>query len=90
MVRIVTAGAPHHWLLVPIGSNVNQCSIAPRFTTAYRDVVQRQRRYLTSHCPSLEAPSARTFEKMAESSGVPTAGGAVDNGGATFNHHLQV
>ncbi|KAJ1204352.1 hypothetical protein NDU88_008130 [Pleurodeles waltl] len=38
-VRIITAGALHHWLLGPIGSNVNQCSIAPRSTTAYRDGV---------------------------------------------------
>ncbi|KAJ1211167.1 hypothetical protein NDU88_006528 [Pleurodeles waltl] len=27
---------------------------------------------------------------MAESSGVPTAGGPVDNGGKKFDHHLQV
>ncbi|KAJ1098536.1 hypothetical protein NDU88_003646 [Pleurodeles waltl] len=36
-VRIITAGALRHWLLGPIGSNVNQCSIAPRSTTAYRN-----------------------------------------------------
>ncbi|KAJ1129373.1 hypothetical protein NDU88_007744 [Pleurodeles waltl] len=89
-VRIITAGALRHWLLGPIGSNVNQCSIAQRSTTAYRDGVQRQCSYLTSHCPTLEAPSAGTCEEMAESSGVPTAGGPVDNGGVTFNHHLQV
>ncbi|KAJ1174790.1 hypothetical protein NDU88_000081 [Pleurodeles waltl] len=46
-VRIITAGALVHWLLGPIGSNVNQCSIAPRSTTAYRDGVQRQRSYPT-------------------------------------------
>ncbi|KAJ1113222.1 hypothetical protein NDU88_001476 [Pleurodeles waltl] len=46
-VRIITASAPVHWLLGPIGSNVNQCSIAPRSTTAYRDGVQRQRSYPT-------------------------------------------
>ncbi|KAJ1188397.1 hypothetical protein NDU88_005158 [Pleurodeles waltl] len=45
--RIITAGAPIHWLLGPIGSNVNQCSIAPWSTTAYRDGVQRQRSYPT-------------------------------------------
>ncbi|KAJ1211613.1 hypothetical protein NDU88_006971 [Pleurodeles waltl] len=45
--RIITAGAPVHWLLGPIGSNVNQCSIALRSTTAYRDGVQRQRCYPT-------------------------------------------
>ncbi|KAJ1088790.1 hypothetical protein NDU88_001945 [Pleurodeles waltl] len=73
-VRIITAGALRNWLLGPIGSNVNQCSIAPQSTTAYRDGV----------------PSAGTCEEMAESSGVLTAGGPVDNGGATFNHHLQV
>ncbi|KAJ1107687.1 hypothetical protein NDU88_005076 [Pleurodeles waltl] len=89
-VRIIIAGALRHWLLGPIGSNVNQCSIAPRSSPAYRDGVQRQRSYLTSHCPSLEAPSAGTCEEMAEFSGVPTAGGPVDNGRATFNHHLQI
>ncbi|KAJ1112547.1 hypothetical protein NDU88_000809 [Pleurodeles waltl] len=89
-VRIITAGALHHWLLGPLGSNVNQCSIVPRSTTAYRNGVQRQRSYLTSHSPTLEAPSAGTFEEIAESSGVPTAGGPVNNGGATFDHHLQV
>ncbi|KAJ1171560.1 hypothetical protein NDU88_003421 [Pleurodeles waltl] len=46
-VRIITAGAPVHWLLGPIGSNVNQCSIAPQSTTAYRDGVQGQRSYPT-------------------------------------------
>ncbi|KAJ1164924.1 hypothetical protein NDU88_005356 [Pleurodeles waltl] len=53
-VHIITAGTLRHWLLGPIGSNVNQCSIAPRSTTAYRDRVQRQHSYLTSHCPTLE------------------------------------
>ncbi|KAJ1161896.1 hypothetical protein NDU88_002376 [Pleurodeles waltl] len=46
-LRIITAGAPVHWLLGPIGSKVNQCSIAPRSTTTYRDRVQRQRSYPT-------------------------------------------
>ncbi|KAJ1115715.1 hypothetical protein NDU88_003937 [Pleurodeles waltl] len=54
VVRIITTGAFPHWLLGPIGSNVNQCSIAPRSSTAYRNGVQHQRSYLTSHCPSLE------------------------------------
>ncbi|KAJ1178964.1 hypothetical protein NDU88_004203 [Pleurodeles waltl] len=36
------------------------------------------------------APSAGTCEEMAESSGVPTAGGPVDKGGKKFDHHLQV
>ncbi|KAJ1207454.1 hypothetical protein NDU88_002845 [Pleurodeles waltl] len=53
-VRIITVGALRHWLLGPIGSNVTQCSIAPQSSTAYRDGVQRQRSYLTSHCPTLE------------------------------------
>ncbi|KAJ1081291.1 hypothetical protein NDU88_001473 [Pleurodeles waltl] len=88
-VRTITAIVHRHWLLGPIGSNVNQCSIAPRSLTAYRDDVQRQRSYLTSRCPTLGAPSAGTCEEMAESSGVPTAGGPVDNGGATFDNHLQ-
>ncbi|KAJ1181505.1 hypothetical protein NDU88_006712 [Pleurodeles waltl] len=82
-VRTVTAGVHRHWLLGPIGSNVNQCSIAMRSSTAYRNGVQRQRSYLTSHCPTLEALSAGTCEEMAASSGVPTIGGPVDNGGKT-------
>ncbi|KAJ1169793.1 hypothetical protein NDU88_001683 [Pleurodeles waltl] len=53
-VRTITTSVHRHWLLGPIGSNVNQCSIAPRSPTAYRDGVQRQRSYLTSHCPTLE------------------------------------
>ncbi|KAJ1119915.1 hypothetical protein NDU88_008098 [Pleurodeles waltl] len=55
-VRTVTAGVHRHWLLGPIGSNVNQCSIAPRSSTAYRDGVQHQCSYLTSHCPTLQVP----------------------------------
>ncbi|KAJ1216625.1 hypothetical protein NDU88_004226 [Pleurodeles waltl] len=39
-VRTVKAGVHRHWLLVPIGSNVNQCSIAPRSSTTYRDGVE--------------------------------------------------
>ncbi|KAJ1123245.1 hypothetical protein NDU88_001718 [Pleurodeles waltl] len=89
-VRTITTGVHCHWLLGPIGSNVNQCSIVPRSSTAYRDGVQCQRSYLTSHCPTLEVPSAGTCEEMAESSGVPTAGGPVDNGGKKFDNHLQV
>ncbi|KAJ1091094.1 hypothetical protein NDU88_004221 [Pleurodeles waltl] len=53
-VRTVTSGVHRHWLLGPIGSNVNQCSIALRSLTAYCDGVQHQRSYLTSHCPTLE------------------------------------
>ncbi|KAJ1088713.1 hypothetical protein NDU88_001869 [Pleurodeles waltl] len=88
-VRTVTAGIHRHWLLGPIGSNVNQCSIATWSPTAYRDGVQRQRSYLTSHCPTLQAPSAGTCEELAASSGVPTVGGPVDNGGVTFDNHIQ-
>ncbi|KAJ1180022.1 hypothetical protein NDU88_005250 [Pleurodeles waltl] len=88
-VRTVTAGIHRHWLLGPIGSNVNQCRIAPRSLTAYRDGVQRQRSDLTFHCPTLQALSAGTCEEMAASSGVQTAGGPVDNGGKTCDHHLQ-
>ncbi|KAJ1149428.1 hypothetical protein NDU88_002238 [Pleurodeles waltl] len=88
-VRTVTAGVHRHWLLGPTGSNVNQCSIAPQSSTACRDGVQHQRSYLTSHCPTLQAPSAGTCEEMAASSGVPTVGGPVVNGGATFDNHLQ-
>ncbi|KAJ1164186.1 hypothetical protein NDU88_004631 [Pleurodeles waltl] len=51
-VRTATAGAHRHWLLNPIGCNVNQCSFAPQSSTAYRHGVPRQRIDLTSHCPS--------------------------------------
>ncbi|KAJ1124660.1 hypothetical protein NDU88_003109 [Pleurodeles waltl] len=57
-VRIITAGAPVHWLLGPIGSNVDQCSIAPRATTAYRDGVQRQRSYPTIHLSQFRGQAA--------------------------------
>ncbi|KAJ1109026.1 hypothetical protein NDU88_006395 [Pleurodeles waltl] len=53
-VRTVTAGIHRHWLLGPIESNVNQCRIAPRSLTAYRDSVQRQRSYRISPCPTLQ------------------------------------
>ncbi|KAJ1153398.1 hypothetical protein NDU88_006159 [Pleurodeles waltl] len=53
-VRTVTAGVHRHCLLGPIGSNVNQCRIALRSSTAYRDGVQRQCSYLTSNCRSLQ------------------------------------
>ncbi|KAJ1117144.1 hypothetical protein NDU88_005344 [Pleurodeles waltl] len=43
-VRTVTAGAHRHWLLKPIGFNVNQCGFAPRSSTAYRHASA-----LTSH-----------------------------------------
>ncbi|KAJ1145358.1 hypothetical protein NDU88_011647 [Pleurodeles waltl] len=50
-LRTVTAGVHRHWLLGPIGSNVNQCRIAPRSSIAYRNGVQRQRSYRISPCP---------------------------------------
>ncbi|KAJ1215667.1 hypothetical protein NDU88_003275 [Pleurodeles waltl] len=34
-VRTATTGAHRHWLLKPIGFNVNQCGFAPRSSTAY-------------------------------------------------------
>ncbi|KAJ1207296.1 hypothetical protein NDU88_002687 [Pleurodeles waltl] len=49
-VRTATAGALRHWLLKPIGFNVNQCGFAPRSSTADRRGVPRQRIDLTSHC----------------------------------------
>ncbi|KAJ1107182.1 hypothetical protein NDU88_004575 [Pleurodeles waltl] len=55
-VRTITAGVHRHWLLGPIGSNVNRCRIVLRSSTAYRDGVQRQRSYLISHCPTLQVP----------------------------------
>ncbi|KAJ1163024.1 hypothetical protein NDU88_003487 [Pleurodeles waltl] len=53
-VRTVTAGVHRHWLLGPIGSNVNQCRIALRSSTAYRDGLERQRSYLISPSPTLQ------------------------------------
>ncbi|KAJ1189473.1 hypothetical protein NDU88_006218 [Pleurodeles waltl] len=50
VVRTATTGAHRHWLLRPIGFNVNQCSFAPRSSTAYRHGVPCQRIDLTSHC----------------------------------------
>ncbi|KAJ1198285.1 hypothetical protein NDU88_002127 [Pleurodeles waltl] len=58
-VRTATAGALRHWLLKPIGFNVNQCGFAPRSSTAYRHGVPRQRIDLTSHCPTSQL-SVRT------------------------------
>ncbi|KAJ1143652.1 hypothetical protein NDU88_009957 [Pleurodeles waltl] len=49
-VRTATAGTHRHWLLKPIGFNVNQCGFAPRSLTAFRHGVPRQRIDLTSHC----------------------------------------
>ncbi|KAJ1190369.1 hypothetical protein NDU88_007107 [Pleurodeles waltl] len=49
-VRSATAGAASHWLVKPIGFDVNQCGFAPRSSTDYRHGVSRQRIDLTSHC----------------------------------------
>ncbi|KAJ1138829.1 hypothetical protein NDU88_005210 [Pleurodeles waltl] len=88
-VRIATAGALPHWLLKPIGFNVNKCGFAPRSSTAYRHGVPRQRIDLTSHCRTSQAPSAGTCEEMEESSRVQTAGGPVDNGRKTCHTDIQ-
>ncbi|KAJ1204488.1 hypothetical protein NDU88_008265 [Pleurodeles waltl] len=88
-VRTATAGAHRHWLLRPIGFNVNQCCFAPRSSTAYRHGVPRQRIDLTSHCHTSQAPSAGTCEEMDESSRVQTAGGPVDNGRTTCHTDIQ-
>ncbi|KAJ1157726.1 hypothetical protein NDU88_010426 [Pleurodeles waltl] len=55
-VRTATAGAHRHWLLRPIGFNVNQCCFAPRSSTAYRHGEPRQRSDLTSHCHTSQMP----------------------------------
>ncbi|KAJ1191270.1 hypothetical protein NDU88_000586 [Pleurodeles waltl] len=82
-VCTATAGAHRHWLMQPIGCNVNQCGFAPRSSTAYRHGVPRQRIDLTSHCHTSQAPSAGTCEEKDKSSRVLTAGGPVDNGRTT-------
>ncbi|KAJ1156860.1 hypothetical protein NDU88_009577 [Pleurodeles waltl] len=88
-VRTATAGAHRHWLLRPIGFNVNQCCFAPRSSTAYRHGGPRQRIDLTSHCHTSQAPSAGTCEEMEECSRVQTAGGPVDNGRKTCHTDIQ-
>ncbi|KAJ1208760.1 hypothetical protein NDU88_004143 [Pleurodeles waltl] len=75
-VRTVTTGVHRHWLPGPMGSNVNQCSIAPRSSTAYRSGVQRQRSYLTSHCPTLQVPF---LQKDGPDGGVVAAVESVDS-----------
>ncbi|KAJ1091314.1 hypothetical protein NDU88_004441 [Pleurodeles waltl] len=87
-VRTATAGALRHWLLKPIGFNVNQCGFAPRSSTAYRHGVPRQRIDLTSHCPTSQAPSAGTCDEKEESLRVPTAGGPVNSGRTP--HHTTI
>ncbi|KAJ1121203.1 hypothetical protein NDU88_009325 [Pleurodeles waltl] len=84
-VRTATAGAHRHWLMKPIGFNVNQCVFTQRSSTAYRHGVSRQRSDLTSHCPTSQAPSAGTCDEKEESSRVPAAGGPVDNGRTQYN-----
>ncbi|KAJ1201765.1 hypothetical protein NDU88_005571 [Pleurodeles waltl] len=49
-VCTATASAHRHWLVKPIGFNVNQCGFALRSSTAYRHGVPRQRIDITSHC----------------------------------------
>ncbi|KAJ1103799.1 hypothetical protein NDU88_001220 [Pleurodeles waltl] len=49
----------------------------------------RGRREVINNC-AVKATSAGTCEEMVESSGVPTAGGPVDNGGKKFDYDLQV
>ncbi|KAJ1134696.1 hypothetical protein NDU88_001143 [Pleurodeles waltl] len=87
-VRTASAGALRHWLVKPIGFNVNQCGFAPRSSTADRRGVPRQRLYLTSHCHTSQAPSAGSCEEMEECSRVQTAGGPVDNGRTTC--HINI
>ncbi|KAJ1178437.1 hypothetical protein NDU88_003683 [Pleurodeles waltl] len=89
VVHTATAGAHRHWLLKPIGFNVNQCGFAPRSSTAYRHGVPRQRIDLTSHCHTSQAPSGGTCEEKDESSRVQTAGGSVDNGRTTYHTDIQ-
>ncbi|KAJ1150142.1 hypothetical protein NDU88_002939 [Pleurodeles waltl] len=66
-VRTVTTGVHRHWLLGPIRSNVNQCRIALRSSTAYRDGVQRQRSYLISHCPTLQSKLCLRTSELVDS-----------------------
>ncbi|KAJ1107848.1 hypothetical protein NDU88_005237 [Pleurodeles waltl] len=88
-VRTATAGALRHWLLKPIGFNVNQCGFALRSSTAYRHGVPRQRIDLTSHCRTSQALSTGTCEEMEECSRVQTAGGPDDNGRKTCHTDIQ-
>ncbi|KAJ1189009.1 hypothetical protein NDU88_005762 [Pleurodeles waltl] len=60
-VHTATAGAHRHWLLRPIGCNVNQCAFALRSSTAYRHGVPRQRVDLTSHCHTSQLQRHRVW-----------------------------
>ncbi|KAJ1114967.1 hypothetical protein NDU88_003196 [Pleurodeles waltl] len=63
-VRTVTAGVHRHWLLEPIGPNVNQCEFAWRLSTTDRYGAKRQRNYLISTCLSSETSTAEDEYKM--------------------------
>ncbi|KAJ1125120.1 hypothetical protein NDU88_003557 [Pleurodeles waltl] len=66
-VRTVTAGVHRHWLLGPIGSNVNQCRTEPRSSTAYHYGVQRQRSYLICPCSTLQSKLCLRTSELVDS-----------------------
>ncbi|KAJ1174467.1 hypothetical protein NDU88_006288 [Pleurodeles waltl] len=78
-VRTATAGAHRHWLLRPIGFNVNQCCFTPRSSTAYRHGVPRQRIDLTSHCHTSQVEDLPTVKGDFYALGhIPNIIGAID------------
>ncbi|KAJ1122253.1 hypothetical protein NDU88_000751 [Pleurodeles waltl] len=78
-VRTVTTGEHRHWLLGPIGSNVNQSKIVPLSSTAYCDGVERQRSYLISPCPTLQVVDLPTVKGDFCALGhIPNIIGAID------------
>ncbi|KAJ1162997.1 hypothetical protein NDU88_003460 [Pleurodeles waltl] len=51
--------------------------------------MHKERGTVITYC-TVNAPTVGTYWKMAESAGVPTAGGPVDNGRETFDRDLSV
>ncbi|KAJ1194324.1 hypothetical protein NDU88_003613 [Pleurodeles waltl] len=84
------AGIHRHLLQEPIGPNDNQCEVARRSSTAYRNSAQCQRNYLLSSCPSSQASTAEDEYEMETSSSVQTPGGPCDNEGQTHYPNLQI
>ncbi|KAJ1185291.1 hypothetical protein NDU88_002085 [Pleurodeles waltl] len=78
-VRSATAGAASHWLVKPIGFDVNQCGFAPRSSTAYRHGVSRQRIDLRSHCHTSQEGDLATVKADFYALGhIPNIIGAID------------
>ncbi|KAJ1161939.1 hypothetical protein NDU88_002419 [Pleurodeles waltl] len=85
VVRTVIAGIHHHWLLEPIGRNDNQCEVAQRISTTYRDGAQCQRNYLISTCSSSQVEDLATVKADFYALGhIPNNIGAIDGTHVAF------